>query len=965
MIETNRLHKYIISLLIALACGMVMPACASSIEDHMTEMKIDDGNKVIVIYMDDEFAEQKLTEKSVKKIYKKTRKQLKKALPPQYAYYDVRIMVLGTPIENLVKAKEETAEKEKKEKKHHKKHRGGWWGDISYDGEPWVTNISRPNKVTAGLNGRHIALWQSHGRYYDKAKMRWKWQRPFVFSTTEDLFTQTIVVPYLIPMLQNAGANVFTPRERDWQRAEVIVDNDTPYGGYTEGTHSGRWHTTHVAGFSMPADSIPDGYNPFETGTTRQINTTHSDDCSFAAYQPRLPKAGRYAVYVSYSTVDNSIDDALYSVYHKGARTDFHVNQKMGGGTWVYLGTFDFDAGSSLANRVIVSSRSASKGIVTTDAVRFGGGMGNIHRGGSVSGMPRSLEGARYYAQWAGAPYKVYGGYKGEDDYKDDINTRSLMTNWLCGGSPFNPDKEGKKVPIDLSLAIHSDAGFNKDLQSIYGSLAICSTNFDEGKLPTGVSREHSKDFAQRLLDQSLKDLKSHYGAWNWRHLYDRNYSETHYPAVPSAIFETLSHQSFPDMKLAHDPDFKFTIARSIYKTILRFEAEAHGEKSVVVQPLSPENFSITLTPQGVASLTWVPQKDSDESTAMPTGYNVYMAAGNLGYDNGTPVQQSRYTLQLMPDVLYRFRITATNAGGESFPTEELCVLFHSPIAKTVMIVNGFQRLSSPAVHDGYDDKGFDINEDPGVSYGLTAGWCGQQQVFSTATAGSEGPGTFGYSGQELQGKFVAGNDFNYVAEHALAIASAGQYNIVSATKSVVEWGGINLSQYDCVDLLLGNERNDGHSLKEYKTFSKQMQQQLTNYLNTMGGNLSGRHTLLVSGSYVASDMIENDSEAQFMLNTLKCSFGGTIRGLNSIVSGLQQTLSVTNTLNENHYATTRSDVLYPQGGAFTAMQYADGKSAAVASPGRSFVMGFPFECITDATQRATIMRGIMAFLVQ
>ncbi|MBQ1650179.1 MAG: hypothetical protein II055_03475, partial [Prevotella sp.] len=61
MIETNRLHKYIISLLIALACGMVMPACASSIEDHMTEMKIDDGNKVIVIYMDDEFAEQKFT----------------------------------------------------------------------------------------------------------------------------------------------------------------------------------------------------------------------------------------------------------------------------------------------------------------------------------------------------------------------------------------------------------------------------------------------------------------------------------------------------------------------------------------------------------------------------------------------------------------------------------------------------------------------------------------------------------------------------------------------------------------------------------------------------------------------------------------------------------------------------------------------------------------------------------------
>lgn len=33
-------------------------------------------------------------------------------------------------------------------------------------------------------------------------------------------------MPYLIPMLQNAGAIVFTPRERDWQRNEIVIDND-------------------------------------------------------------------------------------------------------------------------------------------------------------------------------------------------------------------------------------------------------------------------------------------------------------------------------------------------------------------------------------------------------------------------------------------------------------------------------------------------------------------------------------------------------------------------------------------------------------------------------------------------------------------------------------------------------------------------------------------------------------------
>ena len=51
---------------------------------------------------------------------------------------------------------------------------------------------------------------------------------PRLFCTTEDLFTQSFVLPYVIPMLENAGAVVYTPRERDTQKNEIIVDNDTP-----------------------------------------------------------------------------------------------------------------------------------------------------------------------------------------------------------------------------------------------------------------------------------------------------------------------------------------------------------------------------------------------------------------------------------------------------------------------------------------------------------------------------------------------------------------------------------------------------------------------------------------------------------------------------------------------------------------------------------------------------------------
>ena len=260
----------------------------------------------------------------------------------------------------------------------------------------------------------------------------------------------------------------------------------------------------------------------------------------------------------------------------------------------VYLGTFEFDAGYNEFNRVTLTNQSSHNGIVTTDAVRFGGGMGNIERFGQTSGMPRAIEGARYYAQWAGMPYSVYSGRQGTDDYADDINVRSFMTNYLGGGSCYMPNLEGQKIPIELSLAIHSDAGYFKNGKDIWGALAICTTNHNEGKLNAGISRMASRDLADALLSNEVLDLKYKYSTWNRRELYDRNYSESRVPEVPSAILETMSHQSFPDMRYGQDPNFRFTLARSIYKTLLRYINDQYGT-SFVVAPLAPDNFPCSI----------------------------------------------------------------------------------------------------------------------------------------------------------------------------------------------------------------------------------------------------------------------------------------------------------------------------------------------------------------------------------
>lgn len=806
------------------------------------------------------------------------------------------------------------------------------WG-TDYQGEPWVKNMDVPHDITEGLQNRHLSLWASHGRYYDVKNGVWKWQRPKLFGTTEDLFTQTIVVPYLIPMLENAGAVVFTPRERAWQKEEVIVDNDGSKRNYIEATSHGRWKDAPMAGFAYHDTAYVDNENPFMAGTARMVKTTNSKSrYSLASYQPDFPKSGRYAVYVSYQTVDNSIDNAEYTVWHKGERTVFHVNQRMGGGTWVYLGTFEFDKGYSEFNRVTLTNQSNQSGVVTTDAVRFGGGMGNIRRGETVSGLPRAIEGARYYAQWAGMPYSVYSGRMGIDDYADDINVRSNMTNYLAGGSPFVPDTTGLRVPIELSLAIHSDAGIAKEENGIIGTLSIFTSNFNEGKLNAGISRLASRDFADALLTNISTGLQYQYGRWNRRELYDRNYSETRLPAVPSAILETLSHQNFNDMRYGHDPHFKFTLARIIYKTILRYVNEQHN-RSCVVAPLAPENFYIELS-KNKARLHWEEVTDLQEPSAEATGYIVYTSQGGADFDNGTYVKGKSHELELEPDMLYHFKVVAVNKGGRSFPSETLSAYYHPGAKKTVMIVNNFHRLSSPAIRTIGGEKEFDINDDPGITYGTTAGWAGLS--------------------------FVAGNEFNYVTTHAKAIASAQEYNIVSASDKVIEDGKVKLKNYPLVDLVLGLERNDGHSLVYYKTFTKSMRKTLTDYTRRGGA-------LLVSGAYIGTDIMGTEEE-QFVSETLKCTYGGQYRAENNLVNGLGTVIPYYNMLNEEHYAATSADILRPAAPAFTVMQYADGQDAAVAYKGRdyrSFTMGFPFECIMDEQKQGAIMRGILNFLLK
>lgn len=913
-------------------------------QPYLLSYNLDDRRRTLNVQLSPSFAAQDFTASSVRFYYKR----LAKALPRPYNKYKLTIMAGGLPIEQLVAGSK------------CEKGMPNAWGKTEYEGAPWVMNDSRPYFVSHGLFDRHLSLWASHGRYYDGKKDRWKWQRPNLFGTTEDLFTQTIVIPYLIPMLENAGAVVFTPRERDWQKNEVIVDNGGR--GYVEDSGKETWKTAQEKGFAYHAGTYRDGENPFTQGTVRAVKATKKADVSWASYQPNIPQGGKYAIYVSYQSLKNSVSDAQYIVMHKGQRTVFKVNQQMGGGTWVYLGTFDFDRGNNEFNRVVVTNSSSESGVVTTDAVRFGGGMGNIERGGSCSGMPRCLEGARYSAQWAGAPYSVYSSKNGRDDYGDDINVRSNMTNWLAGGSTYVPTLEGKKVPIELSLAVHSDAGYTTVNDSIIGSLAICTTSFNDGRLNSGVSRMVSHDFADSLLTGLQRDISGKYRKWTRRYLWDRNYSETRKPEVPSAIIETMSHQNFADMRRGLDPNFRFTLARSLYKTILRFVNGNHSVPSVV-QPLPVSNFRIERNSSGGLRLSWIAEKDEQEPTAVPTSYIVYTSEDGMGFDNGTVVYTSSFDFEAKKGVNYCFKVTALNRGGESFPSETLAAyLSKSAHAKDILVVDGFSRLSGPAVVDDYSRQGFDLGSDIGVSYGLTAGWNGRQQCFDKSRAGSEGEGSLGYCGDELAGRFIMGNNRDGSVCHVKDIAMSGAYNVVGCSLEALDNNLVKLDHYNLVDIAFGLQRNDGHSLVVYKTFSETLQSKLRSYAKSGG-------RILVSGAYVGSDMTQ-PHERSFMSDVLKTTFTGTDTNAgNNMVDGLGLSFDIIRQINDRHFAATSVDrIAACDGRSFAAMRYQDGSTAGVAYDGtdyKSFVMGYPYECINNVRTRQQVMKGLLGFLLK
>ena len=662
-----------------------------------------------------------------------------------------------------------------------------------------VKNADLPYKCPDGLDGRHIALWGSHGWYYNNRSDRWLWQRARLWTTVEDLFTSSYTMPYLVPMLENAGATVIQPRERDTQTAMVIIDS---------------------------------------TAMREQDGKTVAETI--------VPAEGEYAVYIRYNRHTGSPRTAL-DIEHLDQTTRYTVNMQMGAGTWVYVGKHAFSP--LQAARITVGTPREN-----IAAIRLGGGMD------SASNVPRYAVGATQYLHFAGIPDSILDYTQGDNTYTNDYACRGQWVNYLLGGSQLAPKDAGLGIPIDLCMGIHSDAG-TRNGDSIVGTLLIYYDRDDSKSrtLPLGDSRLHCRYLGDYVQTQVVEDLRALYAPnWNRRGLRNAGYAEARQPRVPTILLEMLSHQNLNDMRLGLDPKVKFAVSRAVYKGVLKYLAASRGE-DYTVQPLPVQAPAVRLANDSIL-LSWQPAADPLEPTATPKYYIVYTRrtrtqngqtiAGD--WDNGTRVTANRYTFVANRGIRYDFRIVAGNRGGISLPSETLCAYLAPKSNGTVMIINNFSRVAAPdffvdSLYAGIVPNSFAVQDGRDISF------VGEQyDCLRSSQWQSDDRCGWGASYADRQFMLTAGNTRDYPLMHGRVLAEMG-YSYCSASAAAIT-DTAALRGYNVVDLICGKQRTELRQTSMadtpdtlYEMFPAGLRAALVDYARRGG-------RLLMSGMYLGSE---------------------------------------------------------------------------------------------------------------
>jgi N-acetylmuramoyl-L-alanine amidase len=496
--------------------------------------------------------------------------------------------------------------------------------------------VPEPARPVGQLTGKTIYLSAGHGWLWNSTYQRWYTQRPPYQLIIEDHENAEAVNWYLSQYLTNAGANVWTVRERDFNPQELIVDNDNPGSGYSE---SGSW-----------SNGAFGGYGGSYRYTTAEPNTTAT-----ATFAPAFGQAGVYAVYAWTYTAGNRVTDARFEVQHAGGMTEVVVNQELHGRTWNYLGSFYFQPGAG--QRVTLVNRSTQPGeAVVADAVRFGGGRG-------PSGYPRYEEGSLHFA-----------AYQGLDiTNENDVIVRPHYAEW---------EREAGDDPVFISWHTNGFDGSARGTETYIYDAA-----------PTAGSVE-LQDWVHAEL---IGDLRA---AWdpNWLDRGQRaaNLGEMReLSSMPGVLIELAFHDNPDDAAALKEPEFERIAARAIAQAIVKYYAARDGQP-VHLAPEPPTQLQAVNLGGGQLRVRWQPPAAGGAGGDPAGSYRVYLSGNGLGWDNGVEVGGTEHTVTgLAPGQTVYVRVAALNAGGESLPTQVVAARVTADGPARTLLVNDFGLLNA------------------------------------------------------------------------------------------------------------------------------------------------------------------------------------------------------------------------------------------------------------------------------
>jgi N-acetylmuramoyl-L-alanine amidase/Fibronectin type III domain len=758
-----------------------------------------------------------------------------------------------------------------------------------------------------GLSDKIVYVHSGHGYVADNlGSGAWSTQRGETFEIVEDFGNQDQATAYA-NFLFNAGATVVPLRPIGHQPREVVMDNDEP-------------GVTFVGGWSNSSSTVYYG----SPGDVRfRFATTSPTQTAYARYQPNIPASGFYPVYAWSPSGSNRAADQLYRVQHSGGITEVTINHRRVGNGLVYLGTYYFEQGST--GYVDISNRSNEAGrIVVADMIRFGNGLGDINRGGGISGRTREDESGLYWIQW-------------HVDRAQGISSTEYRASSDDGAAvvSFSPRyAEYMNVATDGSLSdrafvsFHSNAGGGTSR----GVLGLFNGNNDPATRTPNQFLLASR-LAQELNDDLVAQNGQYEHNWQSRTTVTLDRSDIEFGEInnlyinnefDATIVEVAFHDNQQDAELMRDPRVRDAAARASYQGLVKyFNAVDGGATSLTMAPGAVSTVrAVTLAP-GSIQVAWAPPAANSYNGDSPQGYRIYASNNGYGFDGGTLVtgaNQTSYTFNGLDSNAgpYYFKVVAWNAGGES-PGSEVVAANPAVGPSKILVVNGFDRLERRL--------------NPLQSYG---------------------------GGTVDRVRPRNSNSADYVVQVAEAIEAHNASLVVdSASNEAILNGSVVLSSYDAVIWILGEEST------ENDTFNLNEQTLVANYL-TGGGQL------FLSGAEIGWDLDQQNNGRAFYNSILRADYvadDANTYNVSGITGSIFAGLNFTFDNGSQFYDVTFPDVLAPSAGSTAALSYSGGTGGTAGiiydggSAGPKIVnFGFPFETITSLPLRNQVLDRVLSF---